>query len=254
MKGFMRQLGLLAFCGFGASAWAQNSIVETRMYSQAIPATGHQYRKDVNQAFEAIMRGDLATAMPLLTRATQYCDAQRNQPGRRAMSFATRQQYERHMDGPGKGQPTEWLDIACPSAYHQLGYVMAGAQRWDQALAMLDIAIEIAPDYPDAHIERGFVMGQTGHPDTALAEYTLALRMGEASPDMAYVRPLALRGMGYAKTELGDLAGARAVYQQSLVLDPGNQTALNELDYIDKRLASATAQAPAADNRAPSPL
>ena len=44
--------------------------------------------------------------------------------------------------------------------------------------------------------------------------------------------PLAWRGIGYALIEKRDWAGARAAYEKSLAMDPGNSTALNEMEYI----------------------
>jgi len=43
---------------------------------------------------------------------------------------------------------------------------------------------------------------------------------------------VALRGIGYSMIELGDFAGARAAYERSLEVEPGNQIALKELEYI----------------------
>ena len=43
---------------------------------------------------------------------------------------------------------------------------------------------------------------------------------------------VALRGIGYSMIEFGDFAGARAAYERSLEVEPGNQIALKELEYI----------------------
>lgn len=241
MKGIMCGAGLLLLGGMTHVACAQVSVVETYHYYAAEPATGYAHRADVGKATRALQQGDIATARPLLDKATAYCDAQRQQPGRRALSFSSRRQYEQYMDGPGKGQPTEWLDIACSSAYQQTGYMLAGAKRMEEALHSLEIAVDVGPYDPTGWVERGFVLNALKRPDEGLASYRTALELAQQHPESAFVKSMALRGVGYSLVELNDLAGARAAYQQSLQLEPGNQTAQNELDYIQQQLA---AQAP----------
>lgn len=238
MKGIMCGAGLLLLGGMAHVACAQVSVVETYHYYAAEPATGYAHRADVGKATRALQQGDIATARPLLDKATAYCDAQRQQPGRRALSFSSRRQYEQYMEGPGKGQPTEWLDVACSSAYQQTGYMLAGAKRMQQALRYLDIATDVGPYDPTAWVERGFVLNALKRSDEGLASYRMALDLAQRYAESAFIRPMALRGVGYTLVELGDLAGAREAYQQSLQLEPGNQTALNELDYIQQQLAA----------------
>ncbi|WDS37438.1 tetratricopeptide repeat protein [Pseudoxanthomonas sp.] len=237
MKGIMRGACLLLLGGVMHVASAEVGVVETYQYYAAEPATGYAYRADVGKATRALQQGDIATARPLLEKALAYCDAQRQQPGRRALSFSSRRQYEQYMDGPGKGQPTEWLDVACSSAYQQTGYMLAGAKRMEEALHFLDIAIEVGPYDPMARVERGFVLNALKRFDEGLASYRTALDLAQQNAESAFIKPMALRGVGYTLVELGDLAGAREAYQQSLQLEPGNQTALNELDYIQQQLA-----------------
>jgi|GEM_PF-439044 len=240
MKGIMcGGIGLLLLSGLASEASAQANVVETRQYYAAEPATGYIYRSDVGRATQALLKGDIASAKPLLDRAIAYCDAQRLQPGRRALSFSSRREYEQYMDGPGRGQPTEWLDIACAGAYQQTGFMLAGARRMQEALTYLDVAIEVGPYDPSAHVERGFVLNGLGRSREALASYNTALDLAKRHPESAYIKPMALRGIGYSLIELGDLTGAREMYQQSLLLEPDNQTALNELDYIQQQLTQS---------------
>ncbi|WCE04386.1 hypothetical protein [Pseudoxanthomonas sp. JBR18] len=231
-------------CASPAIAQAQVEMVESRLYYQAEPATGFAYRDDVGKATKAMLAGDMATAAPLLERAIKYCDAQRNQPGRKSVSFSSRREYEQYMEGPGKGQPTEWLDIACASAYQQAGYALAGARRPAEALTYLEIATQVGPYYPVAWTEKGFVLNQLGQPAQALEAYTTALEVARAHPEAAYVSAVAWRGIGYSKVELKDLEGGREAYQQSLQLEPGNATAVRELDYIAQRQATGNPPAP----------
>lgn len=226
-----------------AVAWAQTEIVESRLYYSAEPGTGNAYRKDVGKATTTMLQGDVDTAMPLLQPALAYCDAQRSQPGRRAMSFSSRREYAQYMADAGNGEPTEWLDIACAMAYQQAGYGLAQLHRFEEALRLLDTAIAVGPYYPSAWTEKGFVLNQLGRPAEALDAYNTALELGRSHTEAAYIQPMALRGIGFSRTELKDLDGARAAYEQSLQLEPGNSTALHELDYIAQQQHPAPVQA-----------
>jgi Flp pilus assembly protein TadD len=65
------------------------------------------------------------------------------------------------------------------------------------------------------------------------------LALAESFEAGEQMKAMALRGIGYSLVELGDLAGARQAYEQSLEAEPGNETARNELDYIAQREAKA---------------
>jgi tetratricopeptide (TPR) repeat protein len=81
-----------------------------------------------------------------------------------------------------------------PGAAHPLALLMRGRalrqlQRFPEALADLDRAVEIGPSAP-AYVERGLVLGQTGREDAALEDAGRALRL-----DPAHAPAWALRGV-----------------------------------------------------------
>lgn len=229
-KAILFCIGLQALL-WTARAQAQTSVVETHLYSTAERKIGYEYRKDLNALWQSMGKGEATDVEARLRPALAYCDAQQR-PGRRMVSVATTQEYEQYMAESANGEPTEWIDIACPTAYYMTGYLHAGMRRWQEALQWLDRANAIAPYFPDSRSERSFVLAQSGQLPESLASYREVLALADRFPNAAYIKPLALRGQGWVLIEMGDLDGAQRSYEASLELDPDNPLAKQELDYI----------------------
>lgn len=232
----MKRKAILVCIALHASLWAalaraQSSVVETPLYSAAERKIGYEYRKDLNALWQSMKKGEATDVQARLQPVLSYCDAQQR-PGRRLVSVATTPEYEQYMAENANGVPTEWIDIACPTAYYMTGYLHAGARRWQEALPWLERASALAPYFPDPRNERGFVLGQSGRLPEALASYRETLALAERFPNAAYIKPLALRGQGWVLIEMGDLDGAQRSYEASLELDPDSPLAKQELEYI----------------------
>ena len=226
------------------NAAANNVVTTAHDAVMAVEATGARYRDDVNRAFQLAFAGDLDQALARVRPALAYCDGQMARDDMRFVSVVDAAQYRLYLEEHGDGSPTEWLDIACAGAYTVVGFVHAGRKEYEAALPPLDRAIAIAPYYPDALTEKGFVLNQLGRHDAAIDAYRAAIALVERHRQAASMKALALRGIGYALIEQGDLDGAQRTLEESLVLDPGNRTALGELDYIAKLRASRSPPAP----------
>ncbi|MGA6149729.1 MULTISPECIES: tetratricopeptide repeat protein [unclassified Stenotrophomonas] len=210
------------------------SVTTALPAAQGEPALGTQYRTAVQDAVDLSLAGNPAAAAPVLTDAVRYCDAQQAVPGRRALSFQTHRQYAMYMEGPGRGTPTEWLDLACAKAYNHLGYIALEHGDVDAALRWLDKAIAVAPYDAEALCERGAALVRRKDWQGAMDAYTRALELARSQPENRRMEALALRGVGFAHIELGDLPSARAAYLASQKIDPDSKTARNELIYIDQ--------------------
>lgn len=235
---FLRCLGGMACVVFAATALAQRSVVVTRTYGSAEQGLGAEYRKDIAAATKAMLDDhDPERAAALLAPVLRYCDQQQQRPGRVAISVADADEYEHYLAGHGDGVPVEWIDQACPDGYKTAAFVHVEKMEYDEALPLLEKAIAMAPYWPDGLTERGFVLNQQHKPQVALASYRQALALIETFGSGKQMKAVAMRGIGYSLVELGDLAGARQAYERSLEVDPGNKTALNELDYIHQQEA-----------------
>jgi tetratricopeptide (TPR) repeat protein len=77
--------------------------------------------------------------------------------------------------------------------------------------------------------EKGAALNALKRFDDSLATYTGGLKLAsDTDPDKARM----YRGMGFALTELGRLDDAESAYRKSLMCEPGNAHAANELQYI----------------------
>ncbi|KRG46940.1 hypothetical protein ARC20_03610 [Stenotrophomonas panacihumi] len=221
-----------------ATPAAAQQLVKTHLDApRDAPAIGQQYRETVTTAIRQMSGGEPQAAIATLAPAVAYCDAQQARPNLRFVSVSTAAQYNRYAAGNTDGAPLEWLDMACTHAYYYTGYALVEQRAFAEALPYLEKAAALAPYYPDAPNERGLALNLMGRNDEAEQQYRQVLALAEAAPEAAYVVPLTWRGIGYALIEKRDWAGARAAYEHSLALDPGNKTALNELEYIKQHAA-----------------
>jgi tetratricopeptide (TPR) repeat protein len=205
--------------------WVERQPTETGI--------GQQYRATVKQAAQQAKAGDMGAAWATLQPVVAYCDAQLQRVDVRFISVASAGQYNRYMrEYPRDDTPVEWLDIACAEAYHYQGYAQFDQKQYALALPYLEKAIALAPYFPEALNERAAALNQLGRLDEAVVTYRQVIALGEHVPESAYMAPLAWRGIGWALVEKQDWAGARQAYEQSLVIDPGNELALSELEYI----------------------
>ena len=132
-----------------------------------------------------------------------------------------------------KGKNVSWVRNDCAAAYKGQAFMDVEAGDAQSAFHYLDLAAKRAPYWVEVYTERGFLLMRTGHPDDAIAAYQQAIDLTNRFKSEAHVKPLALRGMGFALTEMGKLDDAQKAYEDSLKIEPGNQLAKNELQYID---------------------
>ena len=229
---------------FGAQA--QKRVVVTPLKTVMLDQyTGFAWRKDVNEATGAMLRGDTAGARARIDAAVAFCDALAR-PGLTLVSVATAAEYERYLSERTSDDPVEWVDHACPAAYKAAGFLVIEQKGSpDAALAYLDKASALAPYWAEPLAEKGFLLNQVGRPREALAAYHKAIELQDLFDNAANQnKALAWRGLGYTYVELDDLDNAQRAYEQSLKLEPGNPLATEELQYIrrlrEKRTAPAT--------------
>ncbi len=221
-----------------ASGVQAQTVVETEMFGSYEPHIGNEYRQDVADALRLAQQQDLDGAWTKLKPVLAYCDAQQR-PGRQLVSVADGQEYETYLATRTHTEPTEWIDIACPSAYYHAAYLHVSAKRFDEALPLLDKAIALAPYYAMPHNERGFILNQQGRLRDGIESYRKAIRISDAHPSAAYAKPAALRGIGWAQIELGELDQAQKTYEEVLALEPDNGLAKRELECIAQQRAKA---------------
>ena len=138
-------------------------------------------------------------------------------------------------DRGGKAKTAVVLDHLWAYGYYGKAYALIELGRPDDAMAMLDKALQLSPYNPQFLSERGHIHQMRKEWPEMLQSNLSAQEFAPlASPDdrrdMEHAR--ALRGQGFALIELNRLEEAENLFRDSLKLDPGSKMAQNELVYI----------------------
>ncbi len=111
-----------------------------------------------------------------------------------------------------------------PRALNNIGYILAHSGRPGEAVAYLNRALEIRPDYPDAYNNLAYAFTMTGDFDRAAQSYRRALALNP--------------GYWQAYNNLGNLLldsnrpqEAQAYFREALRINPGSPEACNNLGY-----------------------
>jgi tetratricopeptide (TPR) repeat protein len=121
--------------------------------------------------------------------------------------------------------PFPSLSLFLGSYYNEVGKPADAVRVLDKGLAVSGLS-----EYrPYLYSERGAALFGLKRWADALQSYDAGLAI-ESSDTASRAR--LLRGRGFALTELNRLDEAEKAYRDSLVLEPGNERALNELSYI----------------------
>lgn len=115
------------------------------------------------------------------------------------------------------------------------GFCAVEASDWPRAKEWLTRAAAMSPADDAPRSELSLVYNKLGRNKEALAETDHILETTHEGCAIAR----AWRRRGYILIDMGDLEAAREAYEQSLVVDPGNQIALDELNTISKAGAPA---------------
>ena len=231
-----RSLQGMAFAMLALAAWPACAQVEIRTTAVERIAfqkqvLGAQHRDTVARAVRATKRGDRKEALEIVRPVLAWCDGLLG-TGRALVSVATEAEYSEYVAARGNGEPVDWVDMACPDTYQVHAFVAVEEKRFDDALAMLEKTIRLAPYWSEPLTEHGFVLNQVGRPADGLASYRSALTLSRKHEANKRAIALALRGIGYSHIELGDLDAAEQAYLESLEVEPGNALAQRELEYI----------------------
>jgi tetratricopeptide (TPR) repeat protein len=109
------------------------------------------------------------------------------------------------------------------------GFCAIEVQDWARAIDFLTRAMSLEPTHPNARLELSLALTSVGRNDEALKLADSVIAMAEDACTAAR----AWRRRGYVLVELDSLRAARAAYEKSLEIEPGNHVALKELQTID---------------------
>jgi tetratricopeptide (TPR) repeat protein len=126
------------------------------------------------------------------------------------------------------------LDDSWAYAHFLKGFALIDLGRADEAKPHLDKAIALAPMNAQFLAERGEWHKTRKDWPNAYADFESASTAAEFSPDASKMaeKGRALRGMAFARIEQGQLKEAEKLLKQALKLNPNDDGARSELEYI----------------------
>jgi tetratricopeptide (TPR) repeat protein len=191
----------------------------------------------VNSAMRALHAGDLATAEALLTEVAERIPReyifQFEKDGTLFAKFWDNDDFLNYVlwqKRQGISKSVTWIGSAYPRACYYLGFLNVKCGKFDRAIEWLDRGMGLEPTNPKLRFEKAQALIGLKRHEEALALYQSVTEPGpHVSPrDVA----LALRGRGFVLIEMGSLDLAESSFQKSLEVDPGNEIARKELNYI----------------------
>ena len=126
----------------------------------------------------------------------------------------------------------EWIDWGYEQCLQMRAFIAAERRDFPVALAILKDIELVAPVSASAAAETGYILNQIGKPVEGLSAYRRAQDLSEKYASQRPIRALALRGIGCSLIDLGRLDEAERIFLKSLEVEPGNETAINELAFI----------------------
>ena len=230
----LRGLLLTGVLGVLPVAAGEAEEVSTILESAATAYLGHEHRNTVHRAVEMAAVGEADLARKTLEPVLAFCDELKATVDTTLVSVSNTVEEATYIASSGSALPVKFVDMACPMAYKNAGFLAVSAKDTDAAFEYLGKAEQLAPYWAEPVAERAYLIGQLGDRQASLETYRVALELAEKYPGSAYAKPLILRGIGYALIELGDLDAAQRTYEKSLELDPSSEIARDELDYIEQ--------------------
>ncbi len=210
---------------------ANIEVVETSL-EQKTHSMSEADVREMNEIAVSIKNQDHAGAFAKLEPILARCQKRDEGSNKKSLYFDTMEEFLMYSTSAENKSSIRWIADACPRAYNHAAFLYVAAGDKDNAFKYLDLAIASAPYWAEPHNERGYLLGKLKDYKSAIASYEKAIELANTHKNSANVKPLSLRGLGFILTEMGELKRAKQAYLGSLVLDPGNKLAENELEYI----------------------
>ena len=192
-------------------------------------------QRELAQATALIQRHQNAQALPILNRLIAQADAEFRRQGNVRASSNRPHTLLLLAEAANRRQTVKVVSADWLLPRYFRAFTAVEQSNYAAAAADLDAVLEIAPYEPQFLSERGQVAN--GQKDFATSD-RIFNRLSEAAktlPDRAqsiFFQGMALHGQGYAAVERGQWQAAEQYYLQALRLNPNDQAAKNELDFV----------------------
>ncbi len=191
----------------------------------------------VDAALELLSKGAFAQAEPLLLEviANTPADYRHSLEDGEGISIkfwdmGAFLHFVSFMKSEGTEKNIVWIKNAYPRAYYFLGFSCVAQKDCERAIEYLDKGAALEPGNPNFATEKAQALVQLGRKQEALVLFE---QVSEIGPYInAHNLAVAQRGRGFVLIELGKLDEAEKAFRYSLELEPGNELAQGELEYI----------------------
>jgi tetratricopeptide (TPR) repeat protein len=129
--------------------------------------------------------------------------------------------------------PIQWVDWSYKDCMLMQAFIEVERGNYPNALDILEKLELFAPISADILGEKGFVLLKMKDPLEALNTFDKMLAMSLKYSSQKVNHAWSLRGRGSALIDLGRLDEAEESFGRSLIIEPDNDVALNELKYIE---------------------
>lgn len=154
------------------------------------------------------------------------------------VAYVNEQQGPNPLSDKPINKPRLWSIPSYSEAYYTLAFMAVEDKDWDLGLEYINKALELEKDHPLILCEKALILNEMGEHDLS---YEMFLEASLCRPWAPLKwRTKALRGAGIALIEMNKLDDAEKLFNISLQLEPENETAINELQYIGMLRAGAT--------------
>lgn len=143
--------------------------------------------------------------------------------------------------GAARGETTHVITLACSDAYYYRAYIAVELQQIGAAESYLATALEYAPMNSYYLNEKGYIEQAQQQWKRSIETYEKAAEYAQSyAPEDAKMEEFlrAKRGIGYSLIEMNNLSEAEQIYLEVLEINPDDEAAQNELEYIRQLQAS----------------
>lgn len=204
--------------------------------ASALDSSEHP-KQYVEQAYQFIADKNHREALNALNKAVELCSDYYNDPQQTVYAARTTSENLLYLlQAASNEQQAITVDTTCSDALYLKGFTSLNFGKIEEAEELVKRAIDMAPANALYLAELGHILHVKKQWQEALAIFTQAEEAAENfSPQEVQAVELtrAKRGIGFSLIELNRLDEAEAKFKECLEIDPKDEGALRELEYIE---------------------
>ena len=195
-------------------------------------AGGEELQPQLHAAHAMLKTGRIPEALELMRRFASACEGLRKEKDSVYVCVRTQRELDFFLASRPDLRSIRVLHWCVAEGLYFRCYLLSHLQRAEEALDAMQELLEVAPFSAQGHAERGFIANKRHRSEEALQAYSTAWDLASRLPENCAAAAPALRGMGVSLAGLQRCDEAEARLRDSLILDPGNKVALDELGYV----------------------